>query len=82
MGGLRHHALNGYRPAPPRRPCLPAPPGVRVLDNTCIAPCSKMLAKDGWLVKVLPLADPTEGSDFDTIIVSPDDYVAMTVRCA
>jgi hypothetical protein len=54
-----------------------AQPGVVVLHNGCVAPGAKVLAKDGWLVKVIPLADPTEDFDFDTIIVSLDDYVAM-----
>lgn len=80
MGGLRRHPLHGLSPARPPRSCVPASPGVRMLANTCIAPGFKMLAKASSLVKVLPLDEGTEGYDFDTIIVSPDDVVAMTRR--
>ena len=52
--------------------------GVRVLSNSCIGSGFKMLAKDSWQVALLSLAEPTDGYDFDTVIVSPDDAVAIT----
>jgi hypothetical protein len=82
MGGLRRHPLHGLSLAKPERPCAPVPPGVRILSNTCIAPGFKMLSKANWLVKVLPLIAPTDGYDFDTIIVSPDDIVSVMGRQA
>lgn len=80
MGGLRRHPLHGLSPAAPPRPCAPVPADVRLLHNTCIAPGFKMLAKDNLLVRVLPLLAPTDGYAFDTIIVSPDDYGAVSAQ--
>lgn len=77
MGGLRRHPLHGLSPRPPPRPCLPASPGIRLLANACVAPGVKLLAKDDRPVAILHLSAPTGGYDFDTIIVSPDDYAAM-----
>jgi hypothetical protein len=37
-----------------------------------------MLAKAGFQVAILRLADPTDGYDFDTIIVGPDEGIVIT----
>jgi hypothetical protein len=60
--------------APPSRRCAALPPGVRVLHNTCVAPGAKALAKDGLLLRVLYLDEPTDANEFDTIIINPGDY--------
>jgi hypothetical protein len=52
--------------------------GVRVLTNSVIAPGYKMLAKAGFQVAILRLADPTDGYDFDTIIVGGDEGIVIT----
>jgi hypothetical protein len=52
--------------------------GVRVLSNSCIGAGFKMLAKDGGQVALFSLASSTDGYDFDTVIVSHDDAVAIT----
>jgi hypothetical protein len=49
-----------------------------VLTNSVIAPGSKMLAKAGFQVAILRLADPTDGYDFDTIIVGGDEGIVIT----
>jgi hypothetical protein len=38
----------------------------------------KMLAKAGFQVAILRLADPTDGYDFDTIIVGGDEGIVIT----
>ena len=76
MGGLRRYPLDGVE-AMTQRWCIPAPPGVRLLANTCVAPGSKLLAKERAPVTCLKLDAPTDGFDFDTIIVHPADYAPM-----
>jgi hypothetical protein len=49
---------------------------VRVLSNSCIGRASSCWPS-GWQVALLSLGEPTEGYDFDTIILSPDDAVAI-----
>jgi hypothetical protein len=72
MGGLTRRPLDHVAPTVPRF-CVPAPVGVTLLTNCCVAPGCKVLAKDGWMVACLELDQPADGYDYDTIIVSPGD---------
>jgi hypothetical protein len=79
MGGLRRSPL-AHALAEPPLPGGPVPRGVVVLGNCCVAPGAKLLSKGGSLVATLYLVDPTDGYDFDTLIVNPADYPAVAGR--